>query len=123
MALAMGADMMDRNLVAREILLAARDLMAMDPNEQIILQAIRRGGVNDNYTLWKTFEWIHGGLISNTGQFMIVGMKDAKFVYRDHDDMEFTAKVSLTLAPNYDKVVVKTYKWFLKGTKYSGRIS
>lgn len=64
--------------------------------------------------------WILRGLTGNT--FLVEGISDVKFTYNSKDSMKFTAKVKVSLAPNFDEFVSKSYRWVLKGKNYRGRL-
>jgi hypothetical protein len=64
--------------------------------------------------------WITGGLSGNT--FFTSDIKNIKFSYKDNDDMFFSAKVLIVL-PDEGREGWKTYRWKLRGKKYTGKIS
>jgi len=66
------------------------------------------------------FPWVKGGLIGN--KFIVADVKNIRFVYKDAEDMAFTAKVYVVL-PDSEKEGWKTYRWQMRGSKYRGVIS
>jgi len=94
--------------------------------EQTVKKEIKKEFPSDDPFTRRTVEmigrWVLGGLISRQGRFIVEEISGAAFTYTDNQNMRFTAKVTVSLAPEFDRRIEKTYQWALNGSRYAGKL-